>query len=529
MRPPRFSMMALTMGIFCTAAAFGQAQLKTTKLSIFKNGTYFLKKEGTLQVLKGEFVFTPPMQALNGTFWAAVDKSARLRSISVREDTLKVQTPVLTMQQLLYVSKNKTVTIRRKPFGAGTSARETTGVLQSFDWATGVVKLKMADGKLLMFNLSQLEEVQTDAGAPEFYLADSIARVARGRLDKEVPIIQATTVAMELGMRWYPSYLLRVINGKEARLEMKATIENMGEPIRDAEVDVVVGNPTMFYEELLDPICKEYIDEELLEKDKYKNVNGRLMSLNTNVQSAEAFRQRSGLPAEWAKEDFKSEYSADGEKSQDLYYYKLGKLDIDKYAKVIVPVFASTITYKDIYEANIGDDINYFANKTVNNAPDKVQEVFHSLRITNATGAPFTSAPIFVINENESPLAQDELKYVPVGAEGVVHLSKAIDVQVKNEEEELSRVDNFKKISKVPFHKVTLKGEIKIANFQSKKISLNLKKGLLGDVTAASDEGKIVKQKNNNIANPTSIIKWELELNPGEQRTITYEYTVLIR
>ncbi|MBK8846102.1 MAG: hypothetical protein IPO27_05785 [Bacteroidetes bacterium] len=47
---------------------------------------------------------------------------------------------------------------------------------------------------------------------------------------------------------------MKLINDKEARLEMKALIENFSEEIKDADVNLVVGSPQMRYGLALDPL-----------------------------------------------------------------------------------------------------------------------------------------------------------------------------------------------------------------------------------------------------------------------------------
>jgi hypothetical protein len=133
-----------------------------------------------------------------------------------------------------------------------------------------------------------------------------------------------------------------------------------------------------------------------------------------------------------------------------------------------------------------------------------------------------------VLNEKEQFLAQDNMNYTPQNATTSVRLSKAIDVVLKNQEEETNRNDSYKKVGKSNFGKVVIKGNVIIENFQATAIALNVTKNVTGEVLKQSDNGSVIKKKNYYTGtNPTSEIKWELNLKPNEKKTVTYEYEVL--
>ena len=131
-----------------------------------------------------------------------------------------------------------------------------------------------------------------------------------------------------------------------------------------------------------------------------------------------------------------------------------------------------------------------------------------------------------VLNEKEQFVAQDELKYTPVGASSTIKLSKAIDIITKNTEEEKSREDNAKKIGKQTYSKVLLKGTIEVANYQNKEVTVSITKSMSGTVDSQSDGGTVVKRSSRNYVNPSSQIKWDVKVKPNDKKTLTYEYEV---
>jgi len=187
------------------------------------------------------------------------------------------------------------------------------------------------------------------------------------------------------------------------------------------------------------------------------------------------------------------------------------------------------IPYKDVYDVDIYDVVNYSYNSYIGNDPEQKFNVYHSLKLTNTSTNPFTTAPVFVMDEDLQPLAQDQMKYTPVSSTVSVQLSKASDVIVKNSEEEGVKSDVTKKYGRETYMKVTIKGSILVQNLQDKKITLSVSKDLTADVTDVSDSGTIKKTGKYYGLNPYSEISWEVAIGANEKKTITYSYDVWVR
>jgi hypothetical protein len=329
-------------------------------------------------------------------------------------------------------------------------------------------------------------------------------------------------VYMQSGIQWFPSYNIKMINDNELQLEMKALVENYSEDINDAELTLTVGNPQFFYNASIDPIATNYLTSLF---------DTRTSSFSTLPMQMQTYANSNMYVAadESANElNFQpfNDYTTLGEKTNDLYMYKLGNVSLAQQSKTSFQIFSTKLPYKDMYEVTIGDIVNYSYNSYIGNDPEKRYDVFHSLQLSNVTNFPFTTAPVFVMNENLQPLAQDRLKYTPTGANTSVQLSKAGDVVVKNKEEEVKKEENVKKNGKTFYNKVTIKGTIIIENLQNKKILLTIKKNLLANVIDASDGGKIDKSGRYNYLNPYVDVNWEIPFGAKDKKTITYTYEV---
>ncbi|OPZ98512.1 MAG: hypothetical protein BWY70_01206 [Bacteroidetes bacterium ADurb.Bin408] len=95
--------------------------------------------------------------------------------------------------------------------------------------------------------------------------------------------------------------------------------------------------------------------------------------------------------------------------------YKMGKVSLTEKSKTGFQIFSVKLPYKDVYEVNLGDMASYAYYGYLNIDPEKRFDVYHSYLITNSTSYPFTTAPVFVLNEQMQPLAQHQIKYTLVG------------------------------------------------------------------------------------------------------------------
>lgn len=582
-----------TMLTLCAGTAMF-AQLKPTKLSVFNNGTFFEKKEGTLRFSNAKAAIDLPGDMLKGTLWLAGDK-AQVKQIDVRIDTVKKDKEAIYLDDFLKANQGKDVTLRFKQY-AGLAGnfplRTVSGTLLRFFDTSGLIQLKTTEGKVLLISVADLSDADFEASANDTFKADTLIRRATIYLDKPTDNLPVVQVTMQSGLQWQPSYYIKLENDKEARIIMKATVENITEnAFEDVDLDLVVGAPQMHYGTELESVSqldavsymwdaqpsgqfrKYYQRENTItfyngEQEQiwpppspydvgsgtfsYSTLNGDIayeavpveqdmltrtegVTISKKGKKNKSFAPQAISPvtgiyggAEQAIDiTANKDYSAEGKKSADLYYYKAGKVDIAKDNKTVIPVSQNTIPYKHVYEVSIGDITNYTAYLSIIAPEPKVIDVYHSIKLTNKTAAPITEASVFVVNEKEVPMAQDKIDYTPVNDEVSIKLSKAIDVSVKAKEEELGKVEKAKKFNKKNYDKVTLKGTFELANFLNTDIILNVKKALRGEVTQPNG-GTVNKPGRFSAINPISFIKWDVELKAGEKKTITYEYEVYV-
>ena len=499
-----------------TLFANAQTVLPVKKVTIFKNSTAMVVKEGNATVKDGTVKLPIPGQTQFGTYFIGAGKDNAIKNIVFRNDTVKSKAIAKEVWQYLAGNPNKQVTLAYTPTQG--IDKTVTGKVTSYDLYSGIVRFTTDAGRTIVMNANSIYQADFKEEPSAFYMADSIKRMAVLKPEKVADNINLQQVHMTGGINWIPSYYLRLTSDKAARLEMKAVVENFAEDLKDTETELVVGAPQMIHSGRLDPITYDYISGSNFDNDK-----GLMFAMQSNAITTTALRK--GFIGAAGDGAFESTFTTEGEKAGDMYIYKLGKITLAEQAKGTFPIFAASVDYKDKYEGTIADGTNYFYNRFVPQE-EKTYDVFHSLELKNVSNVPLTTASVMVVNEKEQFVAQDEIKYTPVGATTNIRLSKAIDIIMKNQEEEKTREDNAKKIGKVSYSKVVLKGTVNVENYQDKDATITVTKALTGTVLGQSNDGKVTKKNSYTYINPASEIKWEVKLAAGEKKTLTYEYEV---
>lgn len=484
--------------------------LQPAKLSVFKNGTYFIKREANVNVNNRTFYIPAPENVLMGTYWLAVGKEAGLHSIAIRKDTFSIQRLMKERADYLQNSIGKDIVLYR--YTSTSDVNRVSGKLLSYDRENNLLRLQTADKKVILTNSELYNQIETADNGETRYTTDSIAATAKVTVNNTVNQTTASTISLEKGIQWFPSYLLRIVNDKEAQLEMKATLVNASGYSITAPVDIIIGNPEMFFGNQLDPACLSYLSEELTGRryiDNFSQVNVQQSfanSVNYYARDEESY-------------DRGNTEDKGGEQFEDLYYYKLGVHNLEKDARVIVPVLNTPVTYKDVYTAEL-------TVSSTSASDDKPLQAYHSYRITNNTAAPFTTGAILVTNPAGQPVAQTRLLYTPIKGSTEVRLSKALNVQLKNDEEETKREKSALTTAyDVVKNKISYRGTINIVNYQNKKITIRIDKAINGVVVKMSDGGKVRKVTNADDEDDTvSSIRWEVEIEAGGKKAITYDY-----
>lgn len=517
---------------FClTTAAFSQKELKAKQLNIFKNGTYFVVKEGTVSPKNGVWMMEMKQNPLLATFWLTTTKDAEINRIDYKMDTIKTNRKAMSYIDLINANQGKSVSLSYMQGNNSNNIQSISGTIEKFYTNTNMLKFKTGtDFKFISAN--SVIDMTFKENPKDDLKYDSMARVAKVTFGKSKDNTPLKLTYMQTGISWIPSYNIKIIDDKTLQLEMKALIENYsGENMNDVDLTLTVGAANFKYGTQTDPLANMYYTGANAGVYNNYNYNGYLNSgayqTYSNTLSDSYAGEATAYSPNYNYNNYQT-YSTEGDKTNDLYMYKLGKVSLTMNTKSSFSIFSSNVAYEDIYEVDLYDQINYASTYQINNREDQVNPVYHSLKISNTTNNPFTTAPVFVQDKSLQPLAQDQIKYTPIGSKTKVQLAQSPDVKVKNTEEEVTSVEKAKKYNNYYYKKVTIKGEICVENLQPKSAKINVMKHINGDITEVSDSGETKKTGQYTGVNPQSNTEWNVTVSANEKKTLKYQYDVYI-
>jgi len=361
---------------------------------------------------------------------------------------------------------------------------------------------------------------------PELTAAELTAEFAS---PKEGDWLSVTYLAK--GITWAPSYLVDISDAKQARLSAKAEIVNEAEDLKSTRVDLITGFPNLKFADVLDPMARKM---DLARFLQVLGGAGEPPAAGVMMQSVMLNRDVWRAPSAAGGEPLNLEYgaAAAGRTAEDLFLYPVENVTLAKGETGYYPLFTQTVPYREFYQWEIPDYIDR-SDSYRQPSPEAPQPetVWHSIRLTNATGMPLTTAPAEIVKDGQI-LGQDVLNYTAASekASTVVKITQAVSVKAEQTETESSRERDAVTLYGAHFDRVTLQGTLRVANYQDKAISLEVKKTLSGDVKSSSPKATdVTLARGLQSMNPTHELTWTIALEPNGSEEVKYTYQALIR
>jgi len=318
------------------------------------------------------------------------------------------------------------------------------------------------------------------------------------------------------GITWIPEYTLKVLDEETAELALRGTLVNEAEDLVHADVNFVVGVPHFVHTDYLAPVAVGQVIRTIGAAVAPAQVQTQIMNraaIASNLIRADQFDGGPALVerAVAAAGDLKAALGnlpeIGGAAGTDYTVYTKRDLTVRRGEKAIVTLFTKKVKYSHLYRWS---------------PPERMA---HFLVLANDTGTAWTTGPCLAVSAG-SPLGEDLLKYTPRGGRGEFPVTAAINIAQDQTEKEVDR----KLRAHEPSHQfwvdlVTIEGELKVRNFEKKTADIIIAPDIPGKPLAASDGGAIsVDTTKLQLLERRGSIRWQVRLEPGETRTLTYKY-----
>ncbi|MCB0825443.1 MAG: hypothetical protein KDC26_04590 [Armatimonadetes bacterium] len=499
-------MLSTVMSLALLGQVSGATPSKIVDASLFKNGYAVLTHEMTVPA-SGVINLEEIPQGRLGTVWVSSDSRTKITSVVLTKSSTKNVTEVSadSMGEVLKLNKGKTATL---------TLLTTKGEEYKID-----AKIVEVQGSLLVVDEAGTRHFLPLSALLRFSLPDGVySRKIESTKESPVLKISATAggkvyiMALQRGMMWSPAYNLELMEKGKVKIIGKATIINELGDLMNQDVKLITGFPNIRYADLPDPLT----DLSTMGRGADAMLGAAAKASQVPMQNMAFARRESGSPGADFYGSFE-ETATGGEMLEDLYFYTQPKVNLKKGDRGYFVMFSKDTDFNHIYTLNL-------------NEGEDNPEVWHEIKFKNNVDMPLTTGPAVVMQKGEI-IGQDELKYTSNGADAFLKISKALDISAAATSEEITRERGAIKdrYNNPAFDLVTVKGTVELINRKGEDVTMEITKDVEGELTEASNGGKIVKTaKRLNSQNINSRVVWTPTLKKGGKLTLTYTYQVYI-
>lgn len=556
---------AITPAIFVTPVSFAQSApegktqattpLKIERVALFKNGLGYFTSSAKLPEKTTTVAFGQLPLASHGTFWVGYELGTPVKGLFTRlEDTSK-ETPVSSVGELIAANVGKDVTIEMpqgteqqaiikgkilrvteapQPEQPSPYVMSPRGVANNPYWQypSAMVALIQTKDGVVAVNSNMIQRC-TIAGGDVATTREIKRQTPTLRMELTQPAAgrPITVSYLAKGITWAPSYLIDLSDPKTARFSAKAEIINEVADLDAVNIELITGFPNLAFGDVQSPIGLSQNLEQFMQalsrgRTEQRSNRGYMM------QQAVVMNQMDGG---W-NDEVAPAYSASeaGREAEDLFLYPVKGLTLKRGETVLLPLFSAEMPYEHVYTWVIPDAVDQNSNTYSYSRPTEGQrpaqeEVWHSARLINNAKLPLTTAATQFVKDGQI-VGQDICYYTNPGSSTTIRINRAMRVLADQAENETSRARNVLQFQGYNYDKVTLKGELKLFSRLDKPAKIEVTKDLSGELANATDEPAVTKTgKGLRAVNPRLKLVWKVDIEPGKERVIKYEYSVLVR
>ncbi|MCI0632030.1 MAG: DUF4139 domain-containing protein [Phycisphaerales bacterium] len=334
----------------------------------------------------------------------------------------------------------------------------------------------------------------------------------------------ASTIAvtyLSKGMTWAPAYLVDISDAQTLALRQQAVIKNELGDVQEAELFLISGFPSVEFGHVISPLSPRTNLTQF-----FAQLNQRFGE-GSSVVRQQAVMGNIAAPMEGA--DLAAAPEAEG---VDLHYEPIGHHTLTEGDSIMLSVASGQAKYERIVEWIIPDTRDAYGRMIEDyrrqQEPEKFQDaVWDAVRFRNPLKFPLTTAPATIVAD-ERFNGQRTIYWTNPGEEATLKITKALSVRTRHSEQEEEGVREVIDMSGRKLRKVPVKGELITKNQRGEPITMVIRRRFSGELIEADGSPKTqLLEEGVYSINRRNELVWTLKLNPGEEKTLAYRYSVL--
>jgi hypothetical protein len=504
------------------------AKSRIVAAGLFKNGLAVIKREAVLGKA-GTYVLDDVPEPVHGTYWiesvAPVESSVEMREVEVPVNELA---PGNLQEDLA----GKKVTIHFK----GDKATPTSGTVAKLKTLKSEIARDRNDPGV---HPARFLVVQTARGRSYIETSEIAYVESEGteekimrRMPRLILTVSETDKAdskvfvnyLTRGLSWAPSYRVDITDPKTLAVEQYAVVKNELADLDGTEIMLISGFPSVQFAHVTSPLASRTSLAQFFQELNQRGWHGADVDQQTLVTSNSASILALSMVA-----------TPTGE-GVDLHYQSIGKRTLAEGDALSLRVARGESAYDRIVEWPIPDMRNEdgrYAGSGSGEDDEAPDTAWDALKFKNPFKFPMTTGPATVTAAGRFN-GQRTSFWVNAGEETVLHVNKALSVRtraIEHEEQKKDGGDNrdFIWIGGRQFRRSTVEGELSVGNHRNEAINLVIRRRFSGELLRADGEPKsTLREEGVYSVNKRNELLWTLPLKPGEERKLTYRYSVLV-
>lgn len=502
----------------------------TQSVSIFKNGTGFFHKSGTVEVKNGSALLsslnianpsdTPldfPLgiedpeqnEVLFGSLWFHGAGNIAT-GISRYDQSTETPTPLQDLPSLIRANAGKPATFILE---SGSEPIQAT----SFT-AEGSLLTLEAKGKWITVPIGDVKSVEFGQKPQLSRNTPTLSRFIKLDFEKDKATQPLDMMYMQRGIVWMPNYLVEIDGNGKANVTLRASVLNDIEDLKDVEMNFVVGVPTFKHSNTPSPFTSNQRVAQFMNSlaGAARADATAYMGNTLAVQSMSNFYNEARYDR-----DMVVDFVPEGSTQEDLYFYRREKVTLPKGGRAFFQLLQTETEYSQLYTCTLPTEGGY--------GEPQNHPAWSTLRIKNNSGKPFTTGSVFVqktVDGKTTPISEGELSFTPSGIYTQIKTTQAPDISVQWNEEEVSRTRSTHEYHNL----LEMKGTVEIANLKDKEVEMVIDKTIIGFLDKSDANWETTSRyPNAGAKNKENDVQWKVKLGAGEKKTISYGYKVHVR
>lgn len=326
---------------------------------------------------------------------------------------------------------------------------------------------------------------------------------------------------MARGLAWAPNYRIDIADPKNLRIEQTAAIKNTYTDLQDVDVSLATGFPNVPFSHVTSPLTVGNTWTRFFDELRQKGEPDAPVMSQMGMQHAPGYQSALGS----------DKVAVVGGDRMDVHYHAIGKRSLAVGDSLALTVARQQTPYERIVEWIVLDRRDRYGQ--LERRDDEIHHTaaqpWDALRFKNPFPFPMTTAPAWVEAGNQFQ-GQCTSPWVQTGDDAFLRINLALSIRaIAGEEEnsEKTRKDSVMYDGR-SFHRRVVDGSLTIRNLRAEPVPLVIRRRFSGDlVNADNSPKKILLEEGIYSVNRRNELLWQLTLPAGEEKKITYQYTVL--